>query len=88
MDRQSKHRDAHRGDWGRDRGFLWRLNSYWRYQQEADGVRIQAESLSLSRPVPAMLKPAASPVINHIGRDSMTRSLDALRRFLEGNTQI
>ena len=57
---------------GRDRGFLWRLNSYWRYVQEADGVRIQAESLSLSRPVPAMLKPAASPIINHIGRESMT----------------
>jgi len=72
---------------GRDRGFLWRLNSYWRYVQEADGVRIQAESLSLSRSVPAMLKPAASPIINHIGRDSMTRSLESLRRFLEGATQ-
>ena len=24
---------------GRDHGFLWRLNSYWRYEQEHDGVR-------------------------------------------------
>ena len=67
---------------GRDRGFLWRLNSYWRYEQEADGVRIEAESLSLSRPVPLLLKPAASPIINRVGRESMARTLDAMRRFL------
>src|SRR5215204_672355 len=43
---------------GRDRGFLWRLNSYWHYEQEADGVRVEAQSLSLSRPVPVLRKPA------------------------------
>ena len=67
---------------GRDRGFLWRLNSYWRYVQEADGVRIEAESLSLSRPVPLLLKPAASPIINRVGRESMARTLEAMRKFL------
>jgi hypothetical protein len=67
---------------GRDRGFLWRLNSYWRYVQEQDGVRIEAESLSLSRPVPVLLKPAASPIINRVGRESMTKTLEALRKFL------
>ena len=67
---------------GRDRGFLWRLNSYWRYEQEADGVRIEAESLSLSRPVPVLLKPAASPIISRVGRESMARTLDAMRKFL------
>ena len=69
---------------GRDRGFLWRLNSYWRYEQEADGVRIEAESLSLSRPVPVLLKPAASPIISRVGRESMARTLDAMRKFLVG----
>jgi hypothetical protein len=67
---------------GRDRGFLWRLNSYWRYVQEQDGVRIEAESLSLSRPVPMLLKPAASPIIDRVGRESMTKTLEALRQFL------
>jgi hypothetical protein len=67
---------------GRDRGFLWRLNSYWRYVQNADGVRIEAESLSLSRPVPLLLKPAASPIINRVGRESMATTLDAMRKFL------
>ena len=68
----------------RERGFLWRLNSYWRYEQEADGVRIEAESLSLSRPVPVLLKPAASPIISRVGRESMARTLDAMRKFLVG----
>jgi putative flippase GtrA len=68
---------------GRDRGFLWRLNSYWRYTQQPDGVRIDVESLSLSRGVPALVKPAASPVIGRVGRESMTRTLEAVRRFLD-----
>ena len=69
---------------GRDRGFLWRLNSYWRYVQVGDDVRVDLESLSLSREVPALLRPAAGPVIRHIARESLTRTLEALRRHLAG----
>jgi hypothetical protein len=68
---------------GRDRGFLWRLHSYWRYEQEGEGVRIRAESLSLSRPVPAVVKPVAGPIIARVGRDSMASALEAVRRFME-----
>ena len=69
---------------GRDRGFLWRLNSYWRYVQVGDDVRVDLESLSLSREVPAILRPAAGPVISRIARESLTRTLEALRRHLAG----
>ncbi|MCZ6879165.1 MAG: hypothetical protein O7G29_13590, partial [Acidobacteria bacterium] len=34
---------------GKDHGFLWRLNSYWRYQQVDGGVLVECESLTLSR---------------------------------------
>lgn len=34
---------------GRDRGFLWRLNSYWRFLEKDSGVYVQIESISLSR---------------------------------------
>ena len=37
---------------GGDRGFLWRLNSYWRYRQVGDAVQVDVLSLSLSRDVP------------------------------------
>lgn len=68
---------------GRDRGFLWRLQSYWRYTQTGDQVRVDLESLSLSRAVPGMLQGVARPVIGSIARESLTRTLEALRRYAE-----
>jgi hypothetical protein len=35
-----------------DRGFLWRLNSYWRFQSADGGVYARCEAVSLSRAVP------------------------------------
>jgi len=50
-------------------------------REEADEVRIEAESLSLSRPVPVLLKPAAS-LISTVSVASRWRGRDAMRRFL------
>jgi hypothetical protein len=68
---------------GGDRGFLWRLNSYWRYTQVGADVRIDMESLSLSRAVPRVARPVARPIIDRIARDSLGRTLDSVQRFLE-----
>jgi putative flippase GtrA len=68
---------------GDDRGFLWRLNSYWRYQQLPDGVLVEMESLTLSRGVPALVKPVALPLVSRVARDSVHRTLDAFRRWFE-----
>jgi putative flippase GtrA len=67
---------------GGDRGFLWRLNSYWRYEQIDGGVRVELESLTLSRDVPSLVRPIASPIVSRIVRESMVSTLDALRRYL------
>jgi putative flippase GtrA len=69
---------------GEDRGFMWRLNSYWRYDAVAGGVVVQLESLTLSRDVPWALSPIASPIINRIARESMVRTLTSLRAMFEG----
>jgi hypothetical protein len=68
---------------GSDRGFLWRLNSYWRYAQEGPNVRIDLESLSLSRDVPFLVRSIAEPVVNRIARESVSRTLSSVREFLE-----
>jgi putative flippase GtrA len=65
---------------GNDRGFLWRLNSYWRYRQVGDDVQVDVLSLSLSRDIPWLIRPIASPIISRIGRESMNRTLDTVRR--------
>lgn len=70
-----------REDGGADHGFLWRLNSYWRYEQRGGDVLVTLFSLSLSRDVPAIARPIASPIIDGIGRASMLRTLDAVDRF-------
>jgi putative flippase GtrA len=67
---------------GGDRGFLWRLNSYWRYEQIGDGVQIDLESLTLSRSVPSLVRPIAAPLVSRIARESTVRTLEALRTYL------
>lgn len=72
---------------GGDRGFLWRLNSYWRYTQSGGDVRIGVESLALSRDIPALVRPIAAPLIARVGRESMIRTLEALERHIEKRTR-
>ncbi len=67
---------------GHDRGFLWRMNSYWRYQQVNGGVLVECESVTLSRTIPAVLKYFINPLINKVARESMERTLDSMRNRL------
>jgi len=64
---------------GDDRGFLWRLNSYWRYEEVAGGVIAECESLSLSRDVPSFLRYVVSPLVEGTAKESMERTLVTLR---------
>lgn len=64
---------------GRDRGYVWRLYSYWRFQQSGDDVIIQVESLTLSRKLPTLIGPLIRPLINKTARESMTRTLNSMR---------
>jgi hypothetical protein len=64
---------------GEDRGFLWRLNAYWRYEEVAGGVIAECESISLSREVPSFLRYLISPLVESTARESMERTLVTLR---------
>jgi putative flippase GtrA len=68
---------------GNDHGYMWRLNSYWRYKQVDDGVLVQIESLTLSRDLPAIIGPLIRPIVNSTARESMSRTLASVRaRFM------
>lgn len=67
---------------GEDRGFLWKLNAYWRFEQADGGVLIECESVSLSRGVPTLLRPFVTGVVERIARDSLARTLTSLRKDL------
>jgi hypothetical protein len=65
---------------GEDRGFLWRMNAYWRYEQVRGGVIVDLESLTLSRGIPLGLGTVVRPLIDRIARESMARTLENIRR--------
>jgi putative flippase GtrA len=66
---------------GTDHGFLWRLNSYWRYEEIDGGVVVDLRSLTLSRDVPSIVRPLAAPLVARIARESVLRTLGAFQRF-------
>jgi hypothetical protein len=70
---------------GNDHGFLWRLNSYWRFYQANGGVYVQCNAISLTRDVPTGLGWLVGPFIENIPRDSLRFTLDATRTALADN---
>ncbi len=64
---------------GKDRGFLWKLNSYWRYEEVDGGVLIACESISLSRSIPFLARPFLRPIVEDVARESLERTLVSLR---------
>ena len=67
---------------GRDRGFLWRLHTYWRYQQVPEGVIAECESVTLSRGIPRLLGWMVRPLVNRTAREALTQTLTSISEEL------
>jgi hypothetical protein len=67
---------------GHDHGFMWRLNSYWAFEQTDDGVLVECEAISLTRDIPTGLAWMIGPFVNSIPRESLQFTLDATRKAL------
>jgi hypothetical protein len=67
-----------------EHGFLWRLNTYWSYEEKDGGLYLQIEAVSLTRAIPHGLGWAIRPYIESIPRDSLKFTLrsacNALRK--------
>ena len=74
-----------------DHGFLWRLNTYWTWEERDGGLSIQIESVSLTRSIPRGLAWAIGPFVQSIPRESLQFTLrsaaNALRTSQERKTQ-
>jgi hypothetical protein len=68
---------------GDDDGFLWRLNSYWSFAREGDGLRIECEAVSLTRDVPLGLGWLLTPMIQELPRETLEFTLKATRHALQ-----
>ena len=65
---------------GDDRGFLWRLNSYWRFEQAWGGVIVELESVSLSRGVPVAVRWLVGRYLDSVPRESLEATLEPIQR--------
>lgn len=63
-------------------GFLWRLNSYWRFEESQDCTYIECRAISLTRDVPSALAWIIEPIILKLPRESLRATLEATRRSL------
>jgi hypothetical protein len=67
-----------------EHGFLWRLNTYWTWEERDGGLYLQIETVSLTRAVPTGLGWAIRPYIESIPRESMeftlTSAINAIRK--------
>jgi len=71
---------------GHDSGFLWRLNSYWRFWERDGGVYVQLEAISLTRDIPEGLGWLVRPFITSIPKESLAFTLNRTREALGPNT--
>ena len=60
---------------GQDHGFLWNLNSYWRFVERDGGVYVECEAVSLTRNVPTGLGWLINPIIRSLPRQSLENTL-------------
>jgi hypothetical protein len=63
-------------------GFLWRLDSYWRFEERDGGVYVECRAISLTRDVPTGLGWIIEPIVRKLPRQSLINTLGATRQAL------
>ena len=71
--------DEHLEPEGHGNGFLWRMNTYWRFEEKDGGVYVESESISLTRDIPEGLGWMIGPFVSSIPRESLTFTLVTTR---------
>jgi hypothetical protein len=65
-----------------EHGFLWKLNTYWTYEERDGGLYIQIESVTLTRSIPHGLGWAVKPFVESVPRESLEFTLRATSKAL------
>ena len=64
---------------GHDRGFLWRMDTYWRFEEKDGGTYVESQSISLTRDIPTGLGWLIGPYVASVPRESLTFTLATTR---------
>jgi hypothetical protein len=85
--KDSDHPDGPEYPVGQGSGYLWRLNTYWRFEEKDGGVYIQCEALSLTRDIPTGLGWLLKPLVTRIPKESLNRALGRTREVVQEKSQ-
>jgi hypothetical protein len=72
---------------GHDGGFLWRMNSDWRFEEQDGGVYVEVEAISLTRDIPTGLGWIVKPFVTSIPRESLLDTLGSTRTAVEARVR-
>jgi hypothetical protein len=65
-----------------DGGYMWRMDTYWRFVQQDGGTYVQCEVVSLSRSIPVGVAWIAGPFVKSVPRESLATTMKATRTAL------
>src|SRR5271165_1632941 len=68
-------------------GLLWRLDSYWRFQERDGGVCLECRAISLTRDVPLGLGWIIQPIIQNLPKESLIKTLEDTRQALHAKAK-
>jgi hypothetical protein len=63
-------------------GFLWRLYSYWKFDERNAGVTVECRAISLTRDIPTGLGWIIEPIVRKLPHESLIATLEATRKGL------
>jgi hypothetical protein len=67
---------------GNDHGYLWRLTSFWRFEERDGGVYMEVESVTLTRDIPTGVGWLVGPIVKSLPREAVMHTLDSTRAAL------
>jgi hypothetical protein len=60
---------------GTGHGFLWKLDTFWRFEERDGGTWIECEAISLTRDIPTGLGWLIEPIVRSLPHDSLENTL-------------
>jgi len=73
---------------GQGDGFLWRMNTYWRFEEKDGGTYVECQTVSLTRDIPTGLGWLVGGYVTSVPRESLTFTLATTREaVLEARKQ-
>ncbi len=68
-------------------GFLWRLDSFWSFEERDAGVYAECRAISLTRDIPAGLGWIVEPIVRNLPKETLVHTLKATREAVIGVKQ-